>query len=130
MGRYAASPRLLAWTPSGDTVELHVATGFARRLVGLAGMRSLVRGRGLAIPRCGSVHTFGMRFAIDVVFVEWATGENCATVLELRERVPALRFVRLAARGRRARRPTWVLELRAGESRRLGIDPGTKLQVG
>jgi uncharacterized protein len=130
MGRFAASPRLPVATPSGQTVELCVAAGFAGRLLGLAGMRSLDRGHGLAIPRCRSVHTFGMRFAIDVVFLAWDAGENRATVLELRERVPPVRFATLGAGGGRARWLTWVLELPAGESRRLGIAPGTKLQVG
>jgi uncharacterized protein len=129
MGRFAASPLLPVRTPSGDTLELYVAAGFARRLLGLAGMRSLDRRRGLAIPRCSSVHTFGMRFTIDVVFVERDPGVDCATVLELRERVPPLRVARLDVRGKRARRHIWALELRAGESRRLGITPGTKLRV-
>ena len=64
------------------------------RLLGLAGLRSLDAGRGLAIPRCNSVHTIGMRFAIDVVFVEWAPAQARATVLELRERLMPLRFAR------------------------------------
>ncbi len=39
------------------------------RLVGLAGRRSLPRGRALVFPRCRSVHTFGMRFALDLVWL-------------------------------------------------------------
>jgi uncharacterized membrane protein (UPF0127 family) len=40
------------------------------RLLGLLGRRSLDEGEGLWIEPCNSVHMFGMRFAIDVVFVD------------------------------------------------------------
>ena len=43
-----------------------MADSFLRRLVGLAGRRS---GHALLIPRCRSVHTFGMRFALDLVWL-------------------------------------------------------------
>jgi len=54
-------------------VELLVADSRLTRLVGLAGRRSLPRGRALVFPRCRSVHTFGMRFALDLV---WLAGEK------------------------------------------------------
>jgi uncharacterized protein len=41
------------------------------------------------IPRCGSVHTFGMRFALQVVFLD-ASG----TPISHRERVPPRRVLR------------------------------------
>jgi hypothetical protein len=40
------------------------------RLLGLALLRVGRAGEGLLIPRCRSVHTFGMRFPIHVVFVD------------------------------------------------------------
>lgn len=40
------------------------------RLLGLALLRPARAGEGLLIPRCRSVHTFGMRFPIHVVFVD------------------------------------------------------------
>ena len=40
------------------------------RLLGLTLLRRDRAGPGLLIPRCRSVHTFGMRFAIDVVFLD------------------------------------------------------------
>jgi uncharacterized membrane protein (UPF0127 family) len=42
------------------------------RLRGLLGRSSLGRGAGLLIERCGSVHTVGMRFALDLVFLDRA----------------------------------------------------------
>ena len=50
-------------------MEIVLARG-ARRLVGLIGRRSLARGVALEIPRCRSVHTFGMRFPLDLVWLD------------------------------------------------------------
>jgi uncharacterized membrane protein (UPF0127 family) len=46
------------------------ATKFADRLRGLLGRNSLASNSTLWIDRCPSIHTFFMRFAIDVVFVD------------------------------------------------------------
>ncbi len=47
-----------------------MAVTLLSRLLGLALLRPGRAGEGLLIPRCRSVHTFGMRFAIDVVFLD------------------------------------------------------------
>jgi hypothetical protein len=47
-----------------------VAIDRRARLLGLAGLSPEQAGPGLLIPRCRSVHTFGMRFALDVVFLD------------------------------------------------------------
>lgn len=39
------------------------------RMRGLLGREHLPANEALLLKRCGSVHTFGMRFAIDVVFL-------------------------------------------------------------
>ena len=49
--------------------EVPVAVGFRARLLGLALLDPEVAGPGLLIPRCAAVHTFGMRFALDVYFL-------------------------------------------------------------
>jgi uncharacterized protein len=51
-------------------VALTVADTFLRSLVGLMGKHSLPEGHGLWIVPCQSVHTFWMRFPIDVVFLD------------------------------------------------------------
>ena len=48
---------------------LREASTFASRTRGLAGLDELPGHVGLLIPRCRSVHTFGMRFPIDVIFL-------------------------------------------------------------
>jgi hypothetical protein len=47
-----------------------VAVGLRMRLLGLSRLDREDAGTGLLIPRCASVHTFGMRFAIDVHFLD------------------------------------------------------------
>jgi uncharacterized protein len=50
--------------------KVPVAKDFRTRLRGLAFMDRADAGPGLLIPRCASVHTFGMRFALDVFFLD------------------------------------------------------------
>jgi uncharacterized membrane protein (UPF0127 family) len=97
--------------------ECVVADRFMTRLRGLLGRRGLERGEGLLIRPSGSVHTWCMRFAIDVVLLD-----RDLTVLKV---VAELRPWRVAAaRGAKA-----VLELRAGECERLALRPGDVLAM-
>ncbi len=81
-----------------------VASSFRSRLLGLAFLRREHAGPGLLIPRCRSVHTFGMRFPLDVVFLD-GEGRAIAWV----ESVPAGRLVG-------DRRASAVLEIPAEET--------------
>ncbi len=47
-----------------------VAGSFFSRLKGLIGKKSLPDGQALWLKPCNSVHTLGMRFPIDVVFLD------------------------------------------------------------
>ena len=51
-------------------IRMHLAHTWRTRLLGLALLPGLDPDEALVIPHCTSVHTFGMRFAIDVVFVD------------------------------------------------------------
>lgn len=51
-------------------IVVPVADTAVRRLVGLALLARERSGPGLLIPRCRSVHTFGMRFALDLTFLD------------------------------------------------------------
>jgi uncharacterized protein len=67
-------PRLLALPRRSVLgVEVAVAANRRARLLGLAWIRRERAGGGLLIPRCASVHSFGMRFALDLFFLD-ATG--------------------------------------------------------
>jgi uncharacterized membrane protein (UPF0127 family) len=82
--------------------RIPVAITPVARLLGLAGLRREHAGPGLLIPRCRSVHTAGMRFALDLVFLD----EN-RRPMAVRCGVPPCRVVR-------QRRADAVLELPAG----------------
>jgi uncharacterized membrane protein (UPF0127 family) len=82
--------------------EVPVACGWRSRLLGLSLLELEEAGPGLLIPRCASVHTFGMRFDLDLFFLD-ATGRP----LSMRRAVPPRRVV--GHRGAVA-----VLELPAG----------------
>jgi uncharacterized protein len=51
-------------------LDVPVAVDFRSRLLGLAGLSRAQAGAGLLIPRCASVHTFGMLFDLDLVFLD------------------------------------------------------------
>jgi hypothetical protein len=67
-----ASPLRLRRLPTVEVASrrLPVAVTLLSRLLGLAYLRPERAGEGLLIPRCRSVHTFGMRFPVHVVFCD------------------------------------------------------------
>ncbi len=85
-----------------------MAVGPRVRLLGLAGLEREEVGTGLLIPRCASVHTFWMRFDLDLVFLD-----RTGAPLSLRRRVPPRRVV--WRRGAAA-----VLELPSGQGGESG----------
>jgi uncharacterized membrane protein (UPF0127 family) len=98
-----------------DGLQVILARGFLARLVGLLGQRALPLNQALLITPCNNVHTFFMRFAIDVVFLDRA-----GMVLAI---VPHLGPWRIAA----ARRAHACLELAAGGAARCGLTVGQSL---
>jgi uncharacterized membrane protein (UPF0127 family) len=91
---------LAAATRLGLTVP--VASTHRARTLGLALLRRERAPAGLLIPRCRGVHTFGMRFPLDVFFLD-ERGE----VVSERRGVPPFRMVR-------CREASEVLEVPAG----------------
>jgi uncharacterized protein len=82
-------------------LEIPVATTLRARTLGLSHLDRPDAAPGLLIPRCSSVHTFGMRFPLDLYFLD-ADGK----VLSTRRALPPRRFA--AQRGAAA-----VLEIPA-----------------
>jgi len=99
------------------TIGVQVASGFRERLVGWLGRGAPPQGRGLWIAPCDGVHTFAMRFAIDVVFVD-ADGR----VRRVDHRV-------VPWRARLCIGAYSVIELAAGEVEALGIVAGDVLET-
>jgi uncharacterized membrane protein (UPF0127 family) len=79
----------------------------AARLRGLAGLDSIPRTLALHIPRCRSVHTFGMRFALDLI---WLGADGRPVRVD--RAVPPRRL-------RSCRRARSVVEVRAGTADEL-----------
>jgi uncharacterized membrane protein (UPF0127 family) len=79
--------------------EVAVATTRLSRLLGLALLSRDRAGAGLLIPRCRSVHTFGMLFSVDVHFLD-----RQGRVIEIRRNVSPGRLIR-------SRKAAAVLEL-------------------
>lgn len=50
--------------------DLRKAINFLSRLKGLIGKTALEKGEGLWMAPCRAIHTFGMRFSVDVVFID------------------------------------------------------------
>jgi uncharacterized membrane protein (UPF0127 family) len=118
MRRASPSPRF-AGAPTVEIggVEVPVAVGARARLLGLAWLDLEAAGAGLLISNCSSVHTFGMRFALDLVFLDaqrrplairsalaprrFAAHRNAAAVLELPSPAESGNFA--AARGESGR---------------------------
>jgi uncharacterized protein len=118
MWRYPNLPtRNLCVDGTVTAVRVFQARSFISRLFGLLGRRPLSAGEALWIQPCSSVHTVGMRYAIDVVFVD-DSGRVLATHESLAPR-------RLAA----ARRARAALEMPSHSLAALGIVPGRRLTV-
>ncbi len=50
--------------------RLEVASSFWLRSIGLLGRRALAADGGMWLEPCGSVHTFGLAFSIDLLFLD------------------------------------------------------------
>jgi len=101
-------------TPAGG-LQVRIADRFASRALGLLVGPPLGPQEGLLIAPCSSIHTIGMRYAIDVAFLD-----RQARILRL---FPTVRAWRIRA----APGAAGVLELPAGAAARHGLAPGAAL---
>jgi uncharacterized membrane protein (UPF0127 family) len=123
-------PRRRARAPGGELVDLLLAEGARARMVGLLGRDGLPPRTGLLIPRCDSVHTVGMRFAIDVAFVRWPAPTGRVDVLAVTPQLRPWRLARIRRRGRGfGRKEVAALELAAGQAAALGLEAGAALEL-
>ncbi|MGH7426619.1 MAG: DUF192 domain-containing protein [Candidatus Methylomirabilales bacterium] len=95
-------------------IEVDEPRGPLRRMRGLLGAADLPAGYGMLL-RARHVHTIGMSFAIDAVYLSKQGSVLRVTTLPPGSIGPLV----LSAR--------FVLELKAGEAHRLGISTGTML---
>jgi hypothetical protein len=131
--RFEGSRSARITSPSGEVIEAILAERFTARLLGLAWLPSR-SAPALLIPGCRSVHTFGMRFAIDVVFLALPVtggrkqgGGSNAPVLDVRAAVPPRRLASARRSGPTGTRIA-TLELPAGAAEGAGIEPSLELE--
>jgi hypothetical protein len=102
-------------TPVASVIE--TAFDSASRKKGLLGREALPEGGALVIAPCSAVHTFSMRFAIDLVFAR-----RDGRVIKIRQDVRASRIsVALGAFA--------VVEMNAGSVERTQLKVGDRLVV-
>lgn len=93
------------------------AKGYFQRLRGLLG-RTLEEGGGLLLTPCSSIHTYGMQYDIDAVYLD-----RTGVVLRVDEAL-------IPGKAWRGERKAYrVLELASGHAGRCGIHAGDKLEV-
>lgn len=93
------------------------ANSVLKRMVGLLNRRGLSEGEGLLLDRCYGIHTFGMRFPIDVLFLD--------KELRVIRAVPALPPFRTCV----VKHAIYVLELPAGSIQRTHTSAGDQIQM-
>ena len=96
--------------------RVRLADTFWQRLKGLLGTRILPLGHGLIIKPCNSVHTFGMDYPIDVLFVD---GDHC--IIKIVDNM-------LPGKVSMATRSKYVVELPAGTGHRTACCVGDRLE--
>ncbi len=102
-------------TELGDSIEL--ANNSATRRTGLLKHKGLARGEGLWIVPCESVHTFFMKFPIDLVYID-----KTHKVRKVRHAVAPWRMSAcLSAHS--------IIELPEGAARESGTVPGDELDI-
>jgi uncharacterized membrane protein (UPF0127 family) len=115
---YSSKLKVLVRNQTRDAVlgqSVDVADTSATRRVGLLGRKRLEPGEGLWISPCESVHTFFMKFPIDLVYMD-----KSRKVRKVRHAVPAWRLsMCLSAHS--------ILELPAGTAKQTGTVAGDVL---
>ena len=97
-----------------DSGEL--ASSMVKRMIGLLGRPSLPEGHALIIEPCNSIHTFFMKFSIDVVFVD-----RNHRIVSVIERMRPFRVSRIYPRAR------YVIEFPPGVLGRTETERGDTL---
>ena len=109
--------RLIHVRTGREIAHLEIARTTLQRVRGLLGRSGLPPGQGMLIERCSSIHTFFMKFALDVIFADsnW----------EVRRVVRDLRAWQLAS----ALGASRVVELPAGALEGSDLAPGDALKI-
>jgi len=98
-------------------LQVQVTENFKERNRGLLALNVLEQGEGLLITPCRSVHTFGMGYALDLVYLN----KSLEIVKIIKNILPNRMSIACFAHS--------TLELKSGEAQRLGLKLGMKLII-
>lgn len=96
--------------------KAEMADNFYKRLIGLTDRSVLAESEALILTPCNSIHTFGMKFMIDVVFLD--------SELKICHFISNMKKYRISAIMLSAK---YVVELHAGLIDRLNIQMGDQI---
>ncbi|WP_207308879.1 DUF192 domain-containing protein [Marinobacter salicampi] len=113
---FARYPSIRLLAGQNAVIETYLARTWPRRFRGLLGKRALCQNEGLLLSPCRSIHTFGMPYAIDVVFLD-----EQARILAIEPHVQKGRVLKCSPAHA-------TLELRSGAARRHGLQVGQCLR--
>lgn len=99
--------------------DVKIADSFSTRLKGLLGKSGLEPGEGLVIKPCNSIHTFGMKFPIDVAFVD-----KNDVVVHIMHSVPKGKTSPIIKGAK------YVIEARAGDFKARNLEVGDRIEIG
>ena len=95
----------------------HFANSVLKRMVGLLNRSKLEPGEGLLLDRCYGIHTIGMRFSIDILFLD-----KDYRVIRVVRSIPPFRTCIV-------RKAIYVLELPAGMIDGTNTTVGDQIQI-
>lgn len=95
-------------------ISMRIADDFITRLMGLFSGEKLVEGEAIYLSPCNAVHTIGMRYFIDVLFLD-----NSNRIIKVERNVKKNSF-------HYCRDAKHTVEMLAGEIDRLGIITGKR----
>lgn len=111
------APSFVLSSADGEIARLDLARSFRQRTIGLLGRNGLEPKAGLMFRRCRRVHTLGMRFEIDVIFID------------SNDLVVALETLRPGRISQRHPRGVTCVELASGFIETARINVGDKLRI-
>jgi hypothetical protein len=93
------------------------ANSVLKRMIGFLNRKILAQGEGLLLDRCYGIHTIGMRFPIDVLFLD-----KELRVIRVVSALPPFRTCVV-------KKAVYVLELPVGVIQSSRTEPGDQIQV-
>ena len=111
LNKFLVSPDKRIFSINGYSIDIIVAQNLWQRFIGLLCRRSLPSDCGMLLTHCNRIHTFGMLFPIDILFLDAEY-----KIVSIETNVKSCRILK-------CRNAQHVLELAAGTAYSLGVCP-------